>query len=447
MSSPFFAEEGNLRMIDDNTSSNAWGIPQQQQTEDFPSLPGNGDGTAATAERMKKREIATAAFQLRKKTEQEQMRQRNMPKSSSTATNERSRNFAMALGLSNVIEARVIGINDGSVFDEDMALSFYTPELINWAMQNMHTVRFVENRLEGMLMDERATSIRLHPMPKSDRKSIHALCAAYHLYTQSFDPEPKRYMSIIKLKESIFPPVLLSKATMLKQQQPESARPLPPPLKFLPTSNADESEGALSRMMLLRCCGENVTVDLLQRQLENLDPKSCSLITEAIPSYVERSTSSEDSRRTSSSDPPCLLLKLYFKNENDLACSFASFKSFASRGGSSLSFPFEVALANRNMLLRWKEHPLDSRYTQGSSSAPKSDSRSTAKSKGNYSLDFQVVTRKKKGKKSKQIGPESTDMWDDDVNTNPPPAIARETISLGFDADSDGSDGDWESHF
>ena len=99
-------------MIDDNVGHHAWGVPSNQ-IEDFPSLQASSSSssTPATAERIKQRESATLAFQMRKKAmaDQEQSRPKVTSSSKISGTNERSRNFAHALGLSSVIEARVGG--------------------------------------------------------------------------------------------------------------------------------------------------------------------------------------------------------------------------------------------------------------------------------------------------------------------------------------------------
>ncbi|CAM9522976.1 unnamed protein product, partial [Hapterophycus canaliculatus] len=70
----------------------------------------------------------------------------------------------------------------------------------------------LERRLADLVADPRGTSTQLKPMASEDRKAAHELAVHYGLVTQSFDLEPKRYVSVIKQKGCRPPSRLLSTA-------------------------------------------------------------------------------------------------------------------------------------------------------------------------------------------------------------------------------------------
>ncbi|CAM9995679.1 unnamed protein product [Scytosiphon promiscuus] len=117
------------------------------------------------------------------------------------------------VGTSASGEAVAIGIGDGlDAIREHLTRTNYSTFLVAWARANRTQLMKLERRLAELVADRKGTSTQLKPMPSEDRKAAHELAVHYGLVTQSFDLEPKRYVSVIKQKGCRPPSRLLSTA-------------------------------------------------------------------------------------------------------------------------------------------------------------------------------------------------------------------------------------------
>ncbi|CAM9654703.1 unnamed protein product [Ectocarpus sp. 12 AP-2014] len=109
--------------------------------------------------------------------------------------------------------AVAMGIGDGlDAIREHLTRTNYSTYLVSWARANRTELGKLERRLAELVSDPKGTSSQLKPMPSLDRKAAHELAAHYGLVTQSYDLEPKRYVSVIKQKGCRLPSRLLSSA-------------------------------------------------------------------------------------------------------------------------------------------------------------------------------------------------------------------------------------------
>eukprot|EP01033_Poteriospumella_lacustris_P015825 gene15825-11327_t len=90
----------------------------------------------------------------------------------------------------------------------------YPPEMITWAKKNHNELCKVERRLQALMADPKASSLALKPMKATDRLMMHCVAKYYHLHTYEYDPEPYRYVNVVKTVQSAVPEVLLSDACL-----------------------------------------------------------------------------------------------------------------------------------------------------------------------------------------------------------------------------------------
>ncbi|CAM9514578.1 unnamed protein product [Ascophyllum nodosum] len=107
-----------------------------------------------------------------------------------------------------------MGLGDGlDAIREHLERTNYSTFLVSWARANRSELLKLERRLADLVADRRGTSTQLKPMPADHRRAVHELAVHYGLVTQSYDLEPKRYVSAIKQKGCRIPTRLLSVAT------------------------------------------------------------------------------------------------------------------------------------------------------------------------------------------------------------------------------------------
>lgn len=70
----------------------------------------------------------------------------------------------------------------------------------------------IERRWKSFLEDDTAASLPLNKMEKPVRALVHEYATNWKLHTESFDPEPKRYVHCVKLRDTCAPYPLLSDA-------------------------------------------------------------------------------------------------------------------------------------------------------------------------------------------------------------------------------------------
>jgi R3H domain len=88
----------------------------------------------------------------------------------------------------------------------------YPDSLIMKARENMGQLLKLERKWKTFLEDDNAASLPLNPMTRDVRAFVHEYSDHWKLHTESFDPEPKRYIHCVKLLDTSAPYPLLSNA-------------------------------------------------------------------------------------------------------------------------------------------------------------------------------------------------------------------------------------------
>lgn len=96
--------------------------------------------------------------------------------------------------------------------DLDLARVVYPDTLIIKARELVPELLKLERKWTTFLQDDTAASCPLKSMDRPMRKFTHEYSDFWNLHTESFDPEPKRYVHCVKLDETSAPFPLLSQA-------------------------------------------------------------------------------------------------------------------------------------------------------------------------------------------------------------------------------------------
>ena len=97
-------------------------------------------------------------------------------------------------------------------FGNELNQAQYPDSLIIKARERMGELLKLERKWNKFLEDDRAASCPLKAMDKPTRIFVHEYSDFWKLHTQSFDPEPRRYIHCVKLLETSSPSPLLSDA-------------------------------------------------------------------------------------------------------------------------------------------------------------------------------------------------------------------------------------------
>ena len=134
----------------------------------------------------------------------------------------RNQTFALALGVAPATvrqQAQLTGwarpTNAKVNLDEfgnELNASLYPDNLILKARERMELTVKMERKWIRFLEDDKAASLPLSKMDRSTRVFIHEYSDFWKLHTESFDPEPKRYIHCVKLRDTSVPRPLLSDA-------------------------------------------------------------------------------------------------------------------------------------------------------------------------------------------------------------------------------------------
>lgn len=131
----------------------------------------------------------------------------------------RNRNLATALGVapSTVRDNLLSGWSRPTdipksidEFGNELNTTQYPDSLILEARERMTELLRLEKKWLSFLKDDRAASCSLKPMDKPTRKFVHEYSDFWNMHTQSFDPQPNRYVHCVKLLETRSPRPLLS---------------------------------------------------------------------------------------------------------------------------------------------------------------------------------------------------------------------------------------------
>lgn len=117
------------------------------------------------------------------------------------------------VGTSADGSAVAMGLGDGlDAIRDHLTRTNYSTFLVAWARNSRAELQKLERRLSDLVTDRKGTSTQFKPMLAENRRVVHELAVHYGLVTQSFDLEPKRYVSAIKQKGCKIPSRLLSVA-------------------------------------------------------------------------------------------------------------------------------------------------------------------------------------------------------------------------------------------
>jgi hypothetical protein len=152
----------------------------------------------------------------------------------SEAQIERNRAFAEALGVqpatvrnsSTKLNGWMRPTEHTYELDEygnELNVTIYPDSFIKHAKEMRYDIIIkLEKKWKLFLNDDKAASLPLYPMDKANRAFVHEYAEYWKLHTESFDPEPKRYVHCVKLRDTCAPYPLLSEA--MKAWQPSINR-------------------------------------------------------------------------------------------------------------------------------------------------------------------------------------------------------------------------------
>jgi len=133
---------------------------------------------------------------------------------------ERNKALADALGVAPVTVRRQESLNSGwaritdplKEFGEELQATIYPDSIILQARERMGLVLKMEKKWKTFLEDDKASSLPLTPMDRPTRTFVHHYSDFWNLNTESYDPEPRRYIQCSKTRETMAPYPLLSSA-------------------------------------------------------------------------------------------------------------------------------------------------------------------------------------------------------------------------------------------
>ena len=115
-------------------------------------------------------------------------------------------------------------------FGNELNAAQYSDALIIEAKERMTELLKLERRWKTFLADDKSSSQPLRAMPRDLRKFVHEYSDHWHLHTESFDPEPRRYIHCTKMRDTSAPHPLLSEAAR-KWKGPGTGAPALPPVR------------------------------------------------------------------------------------------------------------------------------------------------------------------------------------------------------------------------
>lgn len=140
----------------------------------------------------------------------------------SEAQLERNRAFAEALGVKPAtVRSKIYfgwrrpaeGTLEVDEFGNEWNATIYPESLLKQASEmRLDVLLRLEKKWTTFLADDTAASLPLNPMDRSLRALVHEYSDYWKLHTESFDPEPKRYVHCVKLRDTRAPYPFLSEA-------------------------------------------------------------------------------------------------------------------------------------------------------------------------------------------------------------------------------------------
>jgi hypothetical protein len=110
-------------------------------------------------------------------------------------------------GWTRPTDGSSMGIDE---FGNELTAAVYPDALISEAKERMALVQKLEKKWKTFMLDDTAASVPLNPMDRPARKFAHHYGDFWNLRTESFDPEPRRYIHCVKMLDTRMPRPLLS---------------------------------------------------------------------------------------------------------------------------------------------------------------------------------------------------------------------------------------------
>uniref|UniRef100_A0A7S3L575 R3H domain-containing protein n=1 Tax=Amphora coffeiformis TaxID=265554 RepID=A0A7S3L575_9STRA len=201
---------------------------------------------------------------------------------------ERNKALADALGVVPATMRRQESLNSGwaritdplKEFGEELQATIYPDSIIMQARERMGLVLKMEKKWKTFLEDDKASSLPLTPMDRPTRTFVHHYSDFWNLNTESYDPEPRRYIQCSKTRETMAPYPLLSVAARNwtgpriapLPTAPQAVRSVPdPPLQRQPLSLKT------SHVVAATSADVTTTVSAAERPKLQLQPRTAPL--------------------------------------------------------------------------------------------------------------------------------------------------------------------------
>jgi len=149
----------------------------------------------------------------------------------------RNNRMAEALGLS---ESKEISLNENILLSTEMISKYanelqrplYPPLLINYALKEKTEMTKLEKQISNMFTQKDVNSVQLKPMPSSTRHVVHCYGKYHDFNTYEYDPEPRRYISLVKKTTSILPTPISKLCSLGVYQSSPTLKELNQPLLY-----------------------------------------------------------------------------------------------------------------------------------------------------------------------------------------------------------------------
>jgi hypothetical protein len=145
--------------------------------------------------------------------------------------------MAEALGLSEskeLIESENILMSPEMIsnYTNELQRPLYPPLLITYALKEKLEIAKLEKHINNMMMQKDINSIQLKPMPSATRYIIHCYAKYHQFNSYEYDPEPRRYVSLVKNLSSTLPTPISKLCNLGVFQIPSNQKELNQPVLY-----------------------------------------------------------------------------------------------------------------------------------------------------------------------------------------------------------------------
>jgi hypothetical protein len=149
----------------------------------------------------------------------------------------RNSRMAEALGLTEskeLVDSENILMSPEMIskYSNELQRPFYPPLLISYALKEKLEIAKLEKHINNMFTQKDTTSMQLKPMPNSTRHIVHCY-AKYHFFNSyEYDPEPRRFVSLVKNPTSTLPTPISKLCSLGVFQAPTNLKELNQPVLY-----------------------------------------------------------------------------------------------------------------------------------------------------------------------------------------------------------------------